>query len=47
MPIELGSGSDADWIEACKTIRQERFVPAAGTGERVVMEVSASYVRRR
>lgn len=49
MPIELGSGSDAEWIDACKAIRQERFQPAAeaGAGERVVVEVSASFVRRR
>ena len=49
MPIELGSGSDVEWIEACKGIRRERFQPAAeaGAGERVVVQVSASYVRRR
>ena len=46
-PIELGSASAAEWVAACKTIRQERYEPAAGAGERVVMEVSATYVRRR
>ena len=46
-PIELGSVNAAGWVKACALTRQARYEPAAGAGERVVVQVSASYVRGR
>ena len=46
-PIGLGSASAAEWVKACAGMRQERFEPATGAGKRVLLQVSASFVRRR
>ena len=49
MPIELGSASDAEWIESCASMRKARFEPAARADAkvRVLVQVSATYVREK